>query len=123
MRPDMLLLNRHWQPLVVGKLAITLDTMASLIEARHGSEPRVFPRTLPRGPLEIAQLFFTTGMLGVLLRSSRLSALNIGGIRTCTHSRSEAIMSVTGASHWFSSNNLHQFSPPGILQQLDSRPL
>ncbi|KAH8757104.1 hypothetical protein BGZ57DRAFT_646070 [Hyaloscypha finlandica] len=123
-RPDMLLLNRNWQPLVVWQISITLDTIASLVLLRDtmfnqsstpSQERRAdlleSSRRLPPGPREIYALFSTTGMVQ-LANPSQLSALILAGKRFCKHSRSQAIMSVTGATLWFCNGDFHQFSHP-----------
>jgi hypothetical protein len=127
MRPDMLLLNRNWEPLVVWHVTITLDTIACLVMCRslmfgnlkkepeskaHMQEAaRQRSMRLPPGPREIYVLFSATGMVQIA-RPSQLTALTIGGKRVCKHSRSQAIMSVTGATLWFRDNDFQQFSHP-----------
>ncbi|XTI83269.1 hypothetical protein V2W45_92302 [Cenococcum geophilum] len=126
MRPDMLLLNRNLEPLVVWHVTMTLDTIACLVmcrsttfhnpkDSRSKAEKleaiRQVSMKLPSGPREIYVLFSVTGMVQIA-RPSRLSALTLGGKRVCKHSRSQAIMSVTGATLWFRHNDFQQFSDP-----------
>jgi hypothetical protein len=123
MRPDLLLLNRNWEPLTVWNVTITLDTIASLVMSRHIffnidlNAPDLLEVTrgrdkeLPVGAKEIYDLFCITGM-AQLSNPSQLSALILGGKRVCKHSRSQAIMSVVGATKWFTDNDFRQFSHP-----------
>lgn len=123
MRPDILLLNRDWEPLTVWHVTITLDTIASLILCRHINFKSDWQATqqlelvrerdqrLPIGAREVYELFSRTGMVQIAI-PSQLSALILGGRRICKHSRSQAIMSVVGATKWFSNNNFRQFSHP-----------
>ena len=125
MRPDMLLLNQRWEPLTVWQVAITLDTIASLVMCRDvmfddaemasaGNKAALMAARaarLPPGAREIYTLFSTTGMVQ-LGRPSPLSALALAGNRVCKHSRSQAIMSVLGATLWFRRDDFRQFSQP-----------
>ncbi|TRX92899.1 hypothetical protein FHL15_006305 [Xylaria flabelliformis] len=111
MRPDMLLLNRHWEPLTLGdSLAITLENIAALLmlemfyrEAWTGSVDEY-----PAGSREISTFMDETGLFN-LFCTNRLTAFILGRDRICTHSRAAAIMSVTGATDWFHDRTLEQF--------------
>jgi hypothetical protein len=121
MRPDMLLLNRHWEPLVVWAVGITLDTIGTLVvhyTITFDPESPQGVSKLPPGPREIYVLFCNTGIASQLTWPSPLSALILGGNRICEHSRSQAIMSVTAATKWFTSNNLRPVSRPKPLNEL-----
>ena len=123
MRPDILLLNRNWEPLTVWHVTITLDTIASLVMCRHMSFnsgrqamqqlalARERDKRLPVGAREVYGLFSMTGMVQIAA-PSQLSALILGGKRVCKHSRSQAIMSVAGATKWFRKNEFQHFRHP-----------
>lgn len=111
MRPDMLLLDRHWKPLVLGdSVVITFDTIVALLvlHSIYRRDWGGFFDGYPAGPKEIATFMDKTGMWH-LFWPNRLTALILGRNRACTHSRAAAIMSVIGATEWFRGQTLEQF--------------
>lgn len=140
LRPDMLLYNRDFEPLIIGDShSITLDGLIALLTFvvgfyqqgpyetivnqdalpdtlkvgtvlefgdlnRPGSKRRrrILPQ-LPadaKGVLEIYDVLVMSGMIH-LFSLSPASILYLGHHRKCTSNRAEAIMSVIGATDWY----------------------
>ena len=100
LRPNMLLYDRNWQPLVLrDSLHIPFDHIVSLcvsIRPALGSDRMLWPRSVR----ELYFLLDKTGMTDLPHMSPTL-ALILGNQRECTERRAEAIMSVIGATSWF----------------------
>ncbi|KAL9064114.1 MAG: hypothetical protein Q9161_009085 [Pseudevernia consocians] len=131
MCPSLGLLSKYWEPLKSPDGAlITLDALFALSKNVRDSsfqsqEARSFEDTYsylssrrteqvlrggrpvwdfwPTGPKQLDELARRTKIENVL-RSSRADVLVMGNMRQCTASRAEAIMSVVGATDWFTSH-------------------
>ncbi|KAL2851535.1 hypothetical protein BJY01DRAFT_245045 [Aspergillus pseudoustus] len=102
-RPDMILLDRHWRPLVVGdKLAVTLDNLLRITGEYSGVDDVPEGIAMLRGMFEDQHMF-------LLLGANRLTPLVCGLVRTSTSPRAPAIMSAMGATNWFKGRTLEQF--------------
>lgn len=118
MRPDMYLLDRHWEPLKVGRgLPISLVGLVALtgddIQAssrRLDDDEFVLLLDLPR-PRAVRELDACLTSSGILelTRATRLTAMVLGRNRACTSSRAQAIMSVTDATDWHMGRSVAQF--------------
>ncbi|KAL4900315.1 hypothetical protein BDW74DRAFT_188328 [Aspergillus multicolor] len=102
-RPDMVLLDRHWRPLLAGdKLAVTLDNLRFFI-----NEPSVMEGA-PHGISTLMGMFLAQGVF-TLMAESRLDPLICSVNRESTSPRAPAIMSAIGATDWFRGRTLKQF--------------
>ncbi|KAL2831368.1 hypothetical protein BJY01DRAFT_254267 [Aspergillus pseudoustus] len=110
-RPDMILLDKHWRPLAIGnKLLITLDNLISLV----GEVSR--PPDAPEGVATLVSVH--DQHMRSLGQEVRLSPLVLGARRVSTSPRAPAIMSAVGATKWFSGRTLQQFQSPEEADQL-----
>jgi len=114
LRPDMLLCDRNWRALTVGRhFHVSLDHIIALWTSVH--EAIATQQTVwPRSAYEICRLLAETGM-GELPRISPLTVLMLGNQRYCEDRRAEAIMSVIGAKDWFVHNAGPGNSQPLVL--------
>ena len=131
MCPSLGLLSKYWEPLKSPDGAlITLDALFALSnlvressfksqEERSFEDPYSYLSSRrteqalrggppvwdfwPTGPKQLEELARRTKIENVL-RSSRADVLVMGNMRQCTSSRAEAIMSVVGATDWFTSH-------------------
>ncbi len=95
MRPDMLLLNQDWEPLVVGgEMEMALEWICALL-VTTGIDTGDSLREYPASPFQVATCMLASGMLHVV-NPNRLVPLMLGRDQSCTHSRAAAIMSITG---------------------------
>ncbi|KAL4991796.1 hypothetical protein BDW68DRAFT_151330 [Aspergillus falconensis] len=102
-RPDMILLDRYWRPLVLGdKLAVTLDNLLRITGEYSGVED------VPDGIAMLAGMFEDQHIFP-LLEATRLTPLVCGLARTSTSPRAPAIMSVMGATNWYKARTVEQF--------------
>ncbi|KAL5042960.1 hypothetical protein BDW71DRAFT_188897 [Aspergillus fruticulosus] len=102
-RPDMILLDRHWRPLLAGgKLAVTLDNLRFFI-----NEPSVMEGA-PHGISTLMGMFLAQGVF-TLMGESRLDPLICSVNRESTSPRAPAVMSAIGATDWFRERTLKQF--------------
>ncbi|KAI4600083.1 hypothetical protein KJ359_001185 [Pestalotiopsis sp. 9143b] len=110
MRPDMILVDRNWLPLLAGDcLAIDMDSLAVLLsQSASGTWRMTVPEALPKGVEDFTIVMNSTGMSN-LYYSGELTALIVGRTRVSTSSRAPAIMSVLGATKWFEGQELKQF--------------
>ena len=121
MKPDMLLLDKHWRPLLAGGVVpVTFASLAQLVGPRadqvdsemdNPTDTINWERSCandPRGVAELHDCLARTGMLQ-LDGPNRLTPLILGRSRQCTNSRAEAIMSVTGATEWYLGRTIEQF--------------
>jgi hypothetical protein len=97
LRPDMLLCNQTWSPLLVSNTAISIIDIISLFEATM----TIFDDP-PQPPyiFQLGKFFIDTGLLQ-LSRATRTGILAMGDKRECSGRRAEAIMSALGATEWF----------------------
>lgn len=110
MRPDMILVDRNWLPLLAGDcLAIDMDSLAALLsQSASGTWRTTVTEEEPNGVAYFASIMNSTGMSN-LYYSGELTALIVGRTRVSTSSRAPAIMSVLGATKWFEGQELKQF--------------
>ncbi|KAL5002749.1 hypothetical protein BDV10DRAFT_201603 [Aspergillus recurvatus] len=102
-RPDMILLDRYWRPLVLGdRLAVTLDNLLRITGEYAGVEE------VPDGIAMLADMFEDQHMFP-LLDATRLTPLVCGLARTSTSPRAPAIMSAMGATNWYKACAVEQF--------------
>ena len=97
LRPDMLLVNKNWEPLTIGhKTHVAIDTILYLtsmvFRSRH-------PVSAPPAIHWLDSLFFNSGIGHGFLKNP-INLLNVASSRHCSRSRSEAIMSVLGCVDW-----------------------
>ncbi|OJJ55441.1 hypothetical protein ASPSYDRAFT_34368 [Aspergillus sydowii CBS 593.65] len=105
-RPDMVLLDKNWQPLAIGNtLLITLDSLVSLAGELSATEDA------PIGAESLLSMFHDRH-LSLLRIESRLVPLVLGANRVSTCPRAPAIMSAMGATNWFRGRTLQQFQSP-----------
>lgn len=140
MRPDMLLLDKYWEPLTVaretpvclGDLMALMDartTALSATEAIAHQTSSVMPRLPPvdggaqaiwdattAGVGEFRGLFGSSGLFN-FRQPDPILVMVQGRSRHCTHSRAEAIMSVTGATKWHLQRPINQFQKSGDLRK------
>jgi hypothetical protein len=96
LRPDMILVNRNWEILTIdGHLPIPLDAMVFL--STHFVQR---DDSLPRPVAWLVELLMCSNMIAFHTQHPA-SILSTGCARECKHSRSEAVMSVLGATDWY----------------------
>jgi hypothetical protein len=91
----MMLLNRNWEPLVVGEeLAVTIDSLLALLLHLP------FISDCPEGSGSLEKILSDQGLLNLVI-TNRIGPLMMAVSRQCTSSRAPAIMAVLGATKWF----------------------
>ncbi|KAL2822277.1 hypothetical protein BDW59DRAFT_163867 [Aspergillus cavernicola] len=111
-RPDMILLDKHWRPLAVGnKLLLTMDSLLSLVGENSGVEDT------PKGVATLISVY-KDRHIGSMGRDNRLNPFLLGAHRVSTSPRAPAIMSAVGATAWFRGRTLEQFQSPEEADQL-----
>lgn len=130
MRPDMILLNRTWEPLIIGGwLPVRIGDMSALLYSHTQTilyiqkqlfcddHPNIqlgqttyesITNSHPAGLRELISLLEGAG-LTTLMKAHPLTALVMGRSRYCERSRAEAIMSVAGATEWHLKKPVEQF--------------
>ncbi|KAI3340425.1 hypothetical protein F4824DRAFT_497377 [Ustulina deusta] len=94
LRSDMLFVNRNWELFTVdGNLSASLDALLCLVMSCMNLQ------TSPKPVAWLVDLLLSTSMIA-LKRQHPVSILSTGCARYCKHSRTEAIMSVLGATNW-----------------------
>ncbi len=90
----MLFVNRNWELFTVdGNLSASLDALLCLVMSCMNLQ------TSPKPVAWLVDLLMSTSMIA-LKRQHPVSILSTGCARYCKHSRTEAIMSVLGATNW-----------------------
>lgn len=130
MRPDMILLNQNWEPLIMGgSLPGRIGDISALNDAHNETilyiekqrfcddHPNIqlgqtthesITNTHPAGLRELVSLLSGAG-LTTMMRAHPLTILVMGRSRYCERSRAEAIMSVAGATEWHLKKPVEQF--------------
>jgi hypothetical protein len=121
LRPHMWLFNKDWKALGIGDgTPVSLDALFALVQGftdlqlnkvsslqnrgnRSSLEAQFKDLDFPRGFIELSGLCWTTG-LDQLLDASPLTPLILGCQRYCRSGRAKAIMSVIGATDWFTNS-------------------
>ncbi|KAK8103578.1 uncharacterized protein PG998_010611 [Apiospora kogelbergensis] len=113
-RPDMVLLDRRWRPLVAGqRFLLDLNSLTALVIQCAGLQMD----DIARGPAEIDRLW-TVARIANLYYANQLTPLLVGRSRSSTSSRAPAIMSVIGATEWFKGQTLQQFQTPRQVEDM-----
>jgi hypothetical protein len=101
LRPDMLLADRNWDVChyngSTGRQLLTIDTLAAVT---WSAKPYIIEEACTKSAEGLCALVMGIG-LDQLLEPHPLSALCLGSRRQCTERRAEAIMSVVGATRWY----------------------
>lgn len=141
MRPDMILLNHTWEPLIMGGwLPGRIGDISALVDSHNetilyiekqlfgGDHPNIqlgqtnhesITNSHPAGLRELVSLLAGWGLM-TLMKAHPLTALVMGRSRYCEHSRAEAIMSVAGATEWHLKKPVEQFrTEPGQQDTAD----
>lgn len=120
--PQMVFLNRSGRPFRIGNHLVTLDSLLALLEevgaslmkldakACLAARPEAVVSSLARGPWELSFLSDQFQLRSVL-QINLVALLGMSNQRHCKRSRAQAIMSVTGATRWFS-GHVEQFGGP-----------
>ncbi|RDW56568.1 hypothetical protein BP6252_14096 [Coleophoma cylindrospora] len=113
LRPDMWLCNADWNPVTInGKIPLPVNGLIVIRAAVQRQVPQ-FSRLIPPldsldqefvGLSEVEHWALATG-LDKLLELTRADILALGDRRHCTSRRAEAIMSILGATTWYSNMN------------------
>ncbi|KAL4908408.1 hypothetical protein BDW74DRAFT_166118 [Aspergillus multicolor] len=112
MRPDMIILDRAWRPLLFGSaLAITVKNLIVLGSRFIGLEHA------PKGTKTLLSILKDQPILGIGM-DGPLVPLIVGAQRTSTSPRAPAIMSVIEATDWFKGRTLQQYQSAEEVSQL-----
>ena len=101
LRPDMLLADRDWNICRYNGTSrsqpLTIDTLVAVC---WSAKPYIIEEECTKSVEGLCALVLSTG-LDQLLEPHPLSPLCLGSRRQCTERRAEAIMSVVGATRWY----------------------
>ncbi|KAJ4152250.1 hypothetical protein NW754_004045 [Fusarium falciforme] len=114
LRPDMILLNKSWEPFRLfddeTALQVPLDTILALLKYVN---QHIWDDTISLYPPAVTELqaLVEATSLANILESDPLSILVVADHRRCERRRAEAIMSVVGATDWYLA------TPPELHEQ------
>ncbi|KAI0192386.1 hypothetical protein EV127DRAFT_314235, partial [Xylaria flabelliformis] len=123
--PDILLLNRAWEPLMIAPESyVSLHHLLTLYSVNREAYFEQ-PISIDDWPLGPQQLHYVQAMVtGLDVAISRVGILTLGATRECERRRADAVMSAINVTDWYTEYlNRHGEPPPDKDLILGSYPL